>query len=67
MLELTVAEITPEDIRNGWDRHSLASYHEEREAAAGLVAGNIVTAWDRPRPAIRVENCLKSDPHKYWR
>jgi hypothetical protein len=45
-------ELTPADIKNGWNAESLRRYHEERNAAAIVhggapVGGNVVTPFTR--------------------
>lgn len=59
--------LTDDDYKNGWDEPSLFAYIQARDAAAGLVAGNVVTKFERPRPPIRVETALSCDPHRHWK
>lgn len=52
---------SPDEIENGWTKESLAAYlrdRRERADAPELVGGNVVTTWDRPRPAIRIYSAL---------
>lgn len=44
-------ELTPEDIKNGWDEKSLARYYEEREKAQ---AGVIDITNRRVKPQVQV-------------
>jgi hypothetical protein len=50
-----IDSLTAADSRNGWTLASLAAYRREREKVHGLVAGNVVTEFKRPKPAMRVE------------
>lgn len=59
--------LTDDEARNGWTPAALAAYRAEREDAAPLVGGNIVTEWTRPRQLPRIENTRSHDPHKHWR
>ena len=58
MPKLTALQIE-EGVRNGFDEESLAAYLAERDRVAGLCAGNVVTPWQRPKPAIRHESAMK--------
>lgn len=62
--------LTPDDIKNGWTPEALAAYHAEREAAAvigsdRLVAGNVVTEFQRGKQFPRVESALRHKPHRW--
>jgi hypothetical protein len=64
-------EPTADERRNGWTAETLAAYRREREAAvapqhsAGLVAGNVVTPFVRPKPPVRIESALAHNPHQW--
>jgi len=47
--------ITKEERANGWDEQSLAAYRRDRDKVADVVAGNVVTEFERPKPAVRIE------------
>jgi hypothetical protein len=65
--------ITEAEIRNGWNQRALDAYLAQRNEETGLVPGNVVTAFVRPRPPIRVENSRESKngrgyrPDQWWR
>ena len=61
-----MTEITRDDIRNGWTPESLEAYHLAREEARGLVPGNVVTQFMRPkRIDPDVEPVASFNPHKW--
>lgn len=49
MSDHTANQLSKEDSRNGWTLESLRTYQREREKAAGVVAGNVVTEFKRPK------------------
>lgn len=57
--------LTEAEIANGWTEADVLAYQAERDKAMGLVPGNVVTPFVRPRPAMRIENCQGYDP--CWR
>lgn len=65
-------DLTPEEIKNGWDEASLAEYlrsYEQDRVEAGMVSrvpGLVVTQYERLQPPVVVENATSFDPHK-WR
>lgn len=58
--------LTPEELANGWTEEDLRAYQAERDEAVGRVGGFVVTNFDQPRPAIKIENTRKFNPHR-WR
>lgn len=58
-------ELTKEEQANGWTETSLAQYRADRDEAADLKSGNVVTEWDKPRPGVRIENTRQFNPHKW--
>ena len=49
-------ELTAEERRNGWTPAALAAYRLERDRAADLIGGNIVTEFTGRKLAPRIEN-----------
>jgi len=49
-------ELTVEERRNGWTPAALAAYRLERDRAADLIGGNIVTEFTGRKLAPRIEN-----------
>jgi hypothetical protein len=49
-------ELTKEERFNGWSPASLAEYKKSRDRACGLVGGNVVTLFVRPKQQPRHEN-----------
>lgn len=48
-------ELTAAEKRNGWTLASLRAYQRDRDEAVGMVAGNVVTEFKRPKQGPKLE------------
>lgn len=60
-----MTELTPQEIKNGWTVQSLEAYQRERDIAAALTSGNVITSFTRAKPATRIENTKNYSPHNW--
>lgn len=58
-------ELTPEEKSNGWTADSLATYRRDRDKVADKTAGNVVTEFKRPKPAVQIIGVTKFNPLKW--
>ena len=58
--------LTDDEIKNGWTEDQARKYQKSRDIAHGLVPGNVVTEYARPKPPVQVISCKDYDPLK-WR
>ena len=51
-------EPNADELRNGWTSVALAAYRAERDEATDLIAGNVVTPFERPKLQPQHESAL---------